>query len=72
MKPGWCRVGLHWVMDDIEVYYIINAVLFIARYGYRFLSLYDFDLCSVTWAHKKVAPTGLAWSLEVALCSDEV
>ena len=30
MKPGWCRVGLHWVMDDDEADYVIAAVHFIA------------------------------------------
>jgi len=41
MKPGWCRVGLHWVMDDPEADYVIDAVLFIARHGHLFLNLYD-------------------------------
>ena len=33
MKPGWCRVGLHWVMDDAEASYVIDAVPFIAKHG---------------------------------------
>ena len=53
MKPGWCRVGLHWVMDDAEANYVIDAVHFVASHGHRFLSLYDFDLSSGTWSHKK-------------------
>ncbi|MDH5345728.1 MAG: aminotransferase class V-fold PLP-dependent enzyme, partial [Gammaproteobacteria bacterium] len=53
MKPGWCRVGLHWVMDDAEANYVIEAIHFIARYGRKFLGLYDFDLCSGTWSHRQ-------------------
>jgi selenocysteine lyase/cysteine desulfurase len=67
MKPGWCRVGLHWVMDDAEADYVIGAVQFVAQHGHRFLSLYNFDLCSGTWSHK--ADTGILtrFSLEAAL-----
>jgi selenocysteine lyase/cysteine desulfurase len=67
LKPGWCRVGLHWVMDDAEANYVIDAVHFIARHGYRFLSLYDFDLCTGTWSHRKVACELQTFSLDSAL-----
>ena len=71
MKPGWCRVGLHWVMDDAEANYVIDAVLFIARHGHLFLALYDFDLCSGTWTHKHVSITLQTFSLDAALDSDD-
>ena len=67
MKPGWCRVGLHWVMDDTEADYVIEAVHFIARHGRRFLSLYDFDLCSGTWSHRQAGITLPTFSLDNAL-----
>ena len=67
MKPGWCRVGLHWVMDDSEADYIINAVHFIARHGRRFLGLYDFDLCTGTWSHRQSACCLPKFSLDNAL-----
>jgi selenocysteine lyase/cysteine desulfurase len=67
MKPGWCRIGLHWVMDDAEADYIIKAVHFIARYGHRFLRLYNFDLCSGTWTHRESAATLPDFSLDAAL-----
>ena len=54
IKPGWCRVGLHWVMDDAEANYIIDAIHFIAREGFRFLPLYSFDLGSGAWKHRQV------------------
>ena len=71
MKPGWCRVGLHWVMDDAEADYVIDAVNFIARHGHRFLSLYDFDLCSGTWSHKNDSGILPRFSVEAALDLDE-
>jgi selenocysteine lyase/cysteine desulfurase len=71
MKPGWCRVGLHWVMDDAEADYVIAAVHFIARYGYLFLDLYNFDLCSGTWTHKHATDTLPKFSLDQALSVEE-
>ena len=71
MKPGWCRVGLHWVMDDAEADYVIAAVHFIANHGHLFLALYDFDLCSGTWSHRHATDTLQQFSLDAALADDE-
>lgn len=71
LKPGWCRVGLHWVMDDAEADYVIDAVNFLAREGHHFLSLYDFDLASGTWVHKYAAGLLPEFSLEQALHNEE-
>jgi selenocysteine lyase/cysteine desulfurase len=71
MKPGWCRVGLHWVMDDAEADYVIDAVLFIASYGHLFLSVYDFDLCSGTWTHKHATAALKTFSLDAAIGRDD-
>lgn len=67
MKPGWCRVGPHWVMDDAEVDYVIAAVHFVARHGHDFLCLYDFDLCTGTWTHKQAKDELTRFSLDAAL-----
>ncbi len=67
MKPGWCRIGLHWVMDDAEANYVIEAVRFIAMHGYRFLGLYNFDLCSGTWSHRQTTDELQSFSLDAAL-----
>jgi selenocysteine lyase/cysteine desulfurase len=67
LKPGWCRVGLHWVMDDAEADYVIDAVQFLAREGHKFLSLYDFDLATGTWVHKYAAGLLPEFSLDQAL-----
>ena len=67
IKPGWCRVSLHYVMDDLEVDFLLDAVDFVAQYGRLFLPLYDFDLLDGSWT-KTDDPTGLQrFSLEAAL-----
>jgi selenocysteine lyase/cysteine desulfurase len=71
LKPGWCRVGLHWVMDDAEADYVIDAVQFLAREGHRFLGLYDFDLATGTWKHKHGSGALPQFSLAAALDADE-
>ena len=71
LKPGWCRVGLHWVMDDAEANYVIDAVHFLAREGHQFLSLYDFDLSTGTWVHRHAAGKLPQFSLDAALGNEE-
>ena len=71
MKPGWCRVGLHWVMDDAEANYVIDAVHFIAKHGQSFLQLYDFDLCTGTWSHRQITIELPKFSLDEALTKVE-
>ena len=71
LKPGWCRVGLHWVMDDAEANYVIDAVHFLAREGHVFLNLYDFDLATGTWSHKYGSGDLQRFSLDAALSLDE-
>jgi hypothetical protein len=70
VKPGWCRISLHYVMDDIEVQFIIDAVNFVARHGHRFLPDYNFDLHTGAWLHKCDCVCLEGFSLEAALrCS---
>jgi len=72
LKPGWGRVGLHWVMDDAEADYVIEAIHFLAREGHHFLGLYDFDLSSGTWAHRYAKTTLPEFSLDAALVNEQV
>jgi selenocysteine lyase/cysteine desulfurase len=67
IKPGWCRVSLHYVMDDIEVDYILNAIEFVADQGYRFLPQYNFDMHSGAWQHKADSGYLEGFSLDAAL-----
>ena len=69
IKPGWCRVGFHYVMDDAEADYVIDAIDFVAREGARFLRLYDFDEESGAWGHKSGCCETPGFSLRAALCA---
>ena len=72
IKPGWCRVGFHFAMDNAEADYVIEAVHFLADFGYRFLSEYDFDVNSGMWSHRnyeeKTEPFTLAAALKSSGC----
>jgi selenocysteine lyase/cysteine desulfurase len=74
IKPGWCRVGFHFVMDDPEADYIIDAVSFIAAHGYRFLPLYDFDVHTGLWTcrgHRECfQPFSLRDAIEATDCRE--
>jgi selenocysteine lyase/cysteine desulfurase len=67
IKPGWCRISLHYAMDDIEVAYILDAIEFVARHGYRFLPQYDFDMHTGAWVHKVDCVCLEGFSLDAAL-----
>jgi selenocysteine lyase/cysteine desulfurase len=70
IKPGWCRVSLHYVMDDLEADFILDAIEFVAEQGYRFLSQYDFDMHTGAWMHKSDCCVLEGFSLDAALeCS---
>ena len=67
IKPGWCRINLHYVMDDSEVGFIMDAVEFVAAHGHQFLREYDFDLSTGTWLHKRDCVCLEPFSLDAAL-----
>ncbi|MGA1640025.1 MAG: aminotransferase class V-fold PLP-dependent enzyme [Steroidobacteraceae bacterium] len=67
IKPGWCRVGFHFSMDDLDAGYVIDAVRFIAREGHRFLPLYRFDPLDGSWRHEASTAPDVALSLAAAL-----
>jgi selenocysteine lyase/cysteine desulfurase len=67
IKPGWCRVSLHYVMDDIEADYILDAIEFVADQGYRFLPQYNFDVHTGVWLHKADCVCLEGFSLDAAL-----
>ncbi len=67
IKPGWCRVGFHYVLDEAEVDFMIDAVDFLGGYGHRFLPLYRFDLATGRWQHRHGIASNTPLSLEEAL-----
>lgn len=69
VKPGWCRVGFHYTMDDAEGAYVTDAVEFIANHGSCFVPLYNFDVVSGCWTHKEFGMELPDFSLADALCA---
>ena len=67
IKPGWCRISLHYVMDELEVDYILDAIDFVAEHGFRFLPRYDFDVHSGAWQHKEDGVSLETFSIDAAL-----
>lgn len=67
IKPGWCRVGFHYAMDDVEAGFVIDAVEFIAGFGHRFLPLYAFDPATGAWSHREYREQHVPFSLDAAL-----
>lgn len=67
VKPGWCRVGFHYTMDDDEARFVMDAVELIADHGSCFIPLYDFDVDTGCWTHKEVSMALPEFSLNDAL-----
>ncbi len=67
IKPGWCRISLHYAMDDIEADYILDAIDFVAEWGHRFMPLYRFDMHTGAWTHKVDCVNLEGFSLDAAL-----
>ncbi len=72
IKPGWCRIGFHYLFDQAEVDYLLEAVKFVAEEGYRFLPLYRFDSHTGIWCHRQVVRETPMLSLETALQAGEL
>jgi hypothetical protein len=69
IKPGWCRVGFHYAMDDVEAGFVIDAVDFVAGHGHRFLPLYAFDPATGAWSHREYEERHAPFSLDAALAA---
>jgi selenocysteine lyase/cysteine desulfurase len=67
IKPGWCRVGFHYAMDDVDATFVLDAVEFVAEHGHRFLRLYAFDAETGAWSHRSYEERHAPFSLEAAL-----
>jgi selenocysteine lyase/cysteine desulfurase len=52
IKPGWVRVNFNYFLADAVADYIIDAVLLVARHGWRLLPDYRFDTATGLWTHR--------------------
>ncbi|MCK4562542.1 MAG: aminotransferase class V-fold PLP-dependent enzyme, partial [Flavobacteriaceae bacterium] len=51
LKPGWIRINLHYLMTEEDVNFILDAIEFIADYGYLYLQEYSLDIKTGDWRH---------------------
>jgi selenocysteine lyase/cysteine desulfurase len=51
IKPGWTRVNFNYFLSETEFEFIVEAVDFVAREGWRFLPLYRFSPMTGLWDH---------------------
>ncbi|CAF4493710.1 unnamed protein product [Rotaria socialis] len=55
IKPGFTRLNLSYFASNEEIDYILNAIEFIATYGWQFLPLYTYNPSTGVWHHRDVA-----------------
>lgn len=72
IKPGWVRVNLNYFISDIVFRFIIDAVDFIAREGWRLLAHYDFDTVTGIWRHRKGLSDGGLSLDDITYCSGKM
>ena len=51
LRPGYSRLSLAYWMSPAEVEYVLDAVLFVAEHGAKFLPLYRYNYKTGEWAH---------------------
>lgn len=55
-RPGWTRLGFHFLHDDATINYLIEAVRFVAWHAGELLSLYNPDLRTGRWHARAGVP----------------
>ncbi|MCB1182814.1 aminotransferase class V-fold PLP-dependent enzyme [bacterium] len=72
IKPGWVRVNFNYFISDDVCDFIIRAVEFIAREGWRFLAHYDFEPETGIWRHRE-QPRGTSLRLhDISYCTGKM
>jgi len=56
---GWCRVSFHYSMPKFIVDYIVNAIIFVTKYGVALQTLYKYDPKKNTWLY---CPSNCPWN----------
>jgi selenocysteine lyase/cysteine desulfurase len=74
IKPGWIRLSFNYFISDTVADYLIEAVDLIARYGYRLLPEYRFDLGDGLWRNRaqpavEVPDLAELWQVEPVRCA---
>jgi selenocysteine lyase/cysteine desulfurase len=67
LKPGWTRINFHYLMTDADYEFIMAAICLICKYGKYFLPLYEFDIHTGNWRHRRHRPGEVDFGIEHAL-----
>jgi selenocysteine lyase/cysteine desulfurase len=59
LRPGWVRMNFNYFLDEESFTYLLDAVTFVAKKGYRFLPLYRYCPTEGRWIHRDDAGAGL-------------
>ena len=57
VKPGWVRINFNYFISETVFNFLLNAVEFVAKHGWKMLPHYRFDPQSGQWVHRKGRPT---------------
>jgi selenocysteine lyase/cysteine desulfurase len=60
VKPGWVRVNFNYFIDEAVFDFILEAVAWTAKEGWRMLPDYRFDAPSGQWRHRRWTPASVA------------
>lgn len=52
LRVGFTRISLSYVSSDDEVNYLMDAIEFVAKYGWMFLPQYTFDSDTGFWVNR--------------------
>lgn len=61
IKPGWTRVNFHYSFSETEFQFILDAIEFVAKHGYKFLPLYKIDLHTGDWFYRDFVDKDLSF-----------
>ena len=56
IRPGWCRLSFSYYDSEEMFQYVIQAVLLLAKDGWRALVDYTMDPCTGKWSHNGKGP----------------
>ena len=62
IKPGWIRVNFHYTLTTTDVIFILEALEFIAEYGYLFINQYILDIKTGEWKHKEFVDKDISFA----------
>ena len=72
IKPGWCRVGFHYLFDELDTAYLIDCVEFLADFGHIIQQLYHFEVKTGKWNHSERENKPLELSVFAAIAAETV